>query len=424
MIKTTRVLLAMTAASVLVLTGCAATDGASGEPVKVSMWSHAAGNDNEIATVKEAITDFNASQTAYEVVLEEFPQESYNDSIAAAAASDSLPCIVDVDGPIMPNWAWSGYMQPLAIDSALEDSLIAGAKGYYNGELYSAGAWDAALGILVRKSTLEKVGARVPTVSEPWTLEEFSALLKDVDATGDYDYAMDWGNGWTGEWFPYAYSPLMQSFGGDLINRDTFESADGVINSAESVAFGDWFGSTFADGYANPAQTGDRTEFVAGTIAIQYNGNWAVKDAQEALGDDLLILPPPNFGSGPKIGAGSWQFGVSSTCDQVEGATAFIEFILQDKYIVAFANRIGLIPATATAAAEVPSYAPGGPFAIFVDLSNEFAVLRPPTPAYLKISTIYEKAVADIINGANAKQALDAAADEIDADLADNDFYK
>lgn len=424
MIKKTRVLLAGLAASSLVLTGCAATEEVAEGPVQVSMWSHAAGNDNEIATVKEAITDFNASQTAYEVVLEEFPQESYNDSIIAAAASDSLPCIVDVDGPIMPNWAWSGYMQPLQISSELESSLIDGAKGYYNGELYSAGAWDAALGILVRQSTLDKVGARVPTVSEPWTLAEFDGLLEAVDATGDYDFAMDWGNGWTGEWFPYAYSPLMQSFGGDLINRDSFESADGAVNSAESVAFGDWFGSTFADGYANPAQTGDRTEFVAGTIAIQYNGNWAVKDALEALGDDLLILPPPNFGSGPKIGAGSWQFGVSSTCDQTEGANQFIEFILQDKYIVAFANRIGLIPATATAAAEVPNYAPGGPFAIFVDLSNEFAVLRPPTPAYLKISTIYEKAVADIINGANAKQALDAAADEIDADLVDNDFYE
>ena len=75
MIKTTRVLLAASLAGTLVLTGCAATDGASGEPVKVSMWSHAAGNDQEIATVKEAITDFNASQTAYVVVLEVFPLE-------------------------------------------------------------------------------------------------------------------------------------------------------------------------------------------------------------------------------------------------------------------------------------------------------------------------------------------------------------
>jgi multiple sugar transport system substrate-binding protein len=151
MIKTTRVLLAASLAGVLALTGCA--PATSGDPVKVSMWSHAAGNDQEIATVKEAITDFNASQTAYEVVLEEFPQESYNDSIAAAAASKSLPCIIDVDGPIMPNWAWAGYMQPLQISSTLEESLISGAKGYYNGELYSAGAWDAALGLLVRKST-------------------------------------------------------------------------------------------------------------------------------------------------------------------------------------------------------------------------------------------------------------------------------
>jgi multiple sugar transport system substrate-binding protein len=437
MIKVTRALLAASAASVLVLAGCASgTDdsstssgssssgSSSAGATKVSMWSHAAGNDQEIATVKEAIADFNASQSDYEVVLEEFPQESYNDSIAAAAASRSLPCIVDVDGPIMPNWAWAGYLQPISIDSALEASLLPGAKGYYNGELYSAGAWDAALGILVRQSTLDAVGARVPSVANPWTQAEFDALLAAIDATGDYDYAVDWGNGWTGEWYPYAYSPIMQSFGGDLIDRTSYETADGVINSPEAVAFGQWFGSTFAKGYANPAQTGDRTEFIAGTIAIQYNGNWAVKDAYEALGDDLLILPPPNFGNGPKIGAASWQFGVSSSCGEVEGATAFIEFILQDKYIVAFANRIGLIPATATAAAEVPNYAPGGPFAVFVEFSNSYGVLRPPTPAYLAISTIYEKAVADIINGANPKQALDAAADEIDANLASNGFYR
>lgn len=431
---TSRAGLALVAASSLLLAGCAtasdspsesesSTGSASASAATVTMWSHAAGNEQEIATVNEAIADFNASQSDYEVVLEEFPQESYNDSIAAAAASNSLPCIVDVDGPIMPNWAWAGYLQPISISAELEDSLIAGAKGYYDGQLYSAGAWDAAVGIFVRESTLDAVGARVPTVDSPWTLEEFDALLAAVDATGDYDYAIDWGNGWTGEWFPYAFSPLMQSFGGDLIDRSTYESADGVINSPESVAFGEWFGSTFADGYANPAQTGDRTEFGAGTIAIQYNGNWAAVAALAEV-EDLLILPSPDFGQGTKIGAASWQFGVSSTCDQVDGANQFIEFILQDKYIVAFSERIGLIPATATAAAQVPNYAAGGPLADFVAFSSEFAVKRPETPAYLSISTIYEKAIADIINGADAQQALDAAADEIDANLADNNFYQ
>ena len=161
-----------------------------------------------------------------------------------------------------------------------------------------------------------------------------------------------------------------------------------------------------------------------GTIAIQYNGNWAVKDAYAKFGDDLLILPPPDFGNGPKIGAASWQFGVSSSCDQVDGATAFIEYILQDKYIVAFANRIGLIPATAGATAEVPDYAAGGVFSVFVDFSNSFAVKRPETPAYLFISKAFEKAVADIINGGDVKRALDTAADEIDRDIADNGNYE
>lgn len=434
MATTSRAGLALIAASSLMLAGCAAasdsqsessssTDSASTSAATVTMWSHAAGNEQEIATVNEAIADFNSSQSDYEVVLEEFPQESYNDSIAAAAASNSLPCIVDVDGPVMPNWAWAGYLQPISISSELENSLIAGAKGYYDGQLYAAGAWDAALGIFVRQSTLDAVGARVPTADSPWTLEEFDALLAAVDATGEFDYAIDWGNGWTGEWFPYAYSPLMQSFGGDLIDRANFESADGVINSAESVAFGEWFGSTFADGYANPAQTGDRTEFGAGTIAMQYNGNWAAVAALAEV-EDLVILPSPDFGQGTKIGAASWQFGVSSSCDEVDGANQFIEFILQDKYIVAFSERIGLIPATETAAAQVANYAEGGPLADFVTFSSEFAVKRPETPAYLAISTIYEKAVADIINGADAQQALDAAADEIDANLADNNFYQ
>ncbi|MEY4437358.1 MAG: hypothetical protein RL319_693 [Actinomycetota bacterium] len=419
--KNTHKLLAVAAIGALLLSGCSAT---SSGPKTITMWSHAAGNDQEIATVKEAIADFNGSQTEYVVKLEEFPQESYNDSIAAAAASKSLPCLIDVDGPIMPNWAWAGYMQPITINSDLENSLIAGAKGYYGGKLYSAGAWDAALGMLARKSVLNDLGIRIPTVDSPWTKTEFDGVLKTIKASGKFDYAIDWGNGWTGEWFPYAYSPVLQSFGGDLIDRAAFDKADGVVNSAASVEFGKWFGSTFANGYANKAQTGDRTEFIGGTIALQYNGNWAVKDAYEKYGDDLAILPPVDFGNGPKIGAASWQFGVSSTCGEVAGANKFIEYILQDKYIVAFANRIGLIPATATAAEQVPNYATGGPFSVFVDFSNKFAVKRPETPAYLLISKVFEKAVADIINGKSAKTALDGAADEIDADLTANNNYK
>ena len=32
----------------------------------------------------------------------------------------------------------------------------------------------------------------------------------------------------------------------------------------------------------------------------------------EKFGDDMLFLPAPDFGQGSKIGAASWQFGISS----------------------------------------------------------------------------------------------------------------
>ncbi|MCK4897327.1 MAG: hypothetical protein KAS38_01010, partial [Anaerolineales bacterium] len=47
----------------------------------------------------------------------------------------------------------------------------------------------------------------------------------------------------------------------------------------------------------------------------------------------------------------------------------------------------------------------------------------PPTPAYLSAALSFEKAMADIANGADVIDALDAAVDEIDADIEANDGY-
>ena len=49
------------------------------------------------------------------------------------------------------------------------------------------------------------------------------------------------------------------------------------------------------------------------------------------FGKDTLFLPTPDFGKGPKIGAASWQFGVSAASQHPDGAAALIKFVLQDK---------------------------------------------------------------------------------------------
>lgn len=74
----------------------------------LTMWYHGAGNEVEKKIVEQIIGDFNGSQADFVVKLEQFPQAAYNDSVTAAALAGKLPDILDVDGPVMPNWAWAG----------------------------------------------------------------------------------------------------------------------------------------------------------------------------------------------------------------------------------------------------------------------------------------------------------------------------
>ncbi len=412
----------MQLAAVLVLLSA----GGTAAQTELTIWYHGAGNETESSLVNQVIDDFNASQSEWKVELGSFPQESYNESVVAAALAGNLPDILDVDGPVMPNWAWAGYLAPLAIDESRIAEFLPGAVGRWDGELYGVGLWDAGLAIFARRSVLEANNIRIPTLDNPWSGEEFDAVLVALQATGDFDYAIDLGMAWTGEWYPYAFGPFLQSHGGDIVDVEA-NMADGALNGDAGIAFGEWWQSVFERGLApGTSQDGaDReTGFLDGRYALQWNGNWAALPAVEKFGDDMLFLPAPDFGNGPKIGAASWQFSVSSQSENKEGANAFIEFALQDKYLAAFSDGIGLIPPTSTAAAMTRNYSSGGPMEVFFELSKEQATKRAVTPGYVVAALVFEKAMADIANGADPADTLDAAADEIDQDFESNSGYK
>jgi multiple sugar transport system substrate-binding protein len=392
---------------------------------ELTMWYHGAGNPVELELINGLLADFNASQSDWKVTLETFPQIAYNDSVTAAALAGNLPDIIDVDGPIMPNWAWAGYLQPLPLDETLIANFLPGTKGYWNGELYSIGLWDAAVALVTRQSILDELGLTAPTLEDPWDMTEFMAALDAAKASGKYEYPLDLGMAWTGEWYPYAFSPLLQSFGGDIVDRSTYQTAEGALNGEAAMAFGEWWQGLFANGYA-PGTSQDPADrdggFNSGKYAFSWNGNWAALGTLAAF-DDALFLPAPDFGNGPIIGAASWQFGISATSEHPEGAAAFITFALQDKYLAAFSNGLGLIPATPTAAELTLNYAEGGPLHVFFGLSEAQALVRPVTPGYVVAAKVFEKALADIANGAPVADTLDAAVDEIDADIESNGGY-
>jgi multiple sugar transport system substrate-binding protein len=397
--------------AVLVLAGCGGRapsggGGGTGEGGELTLWTHNAGNKEELAIVNQIVKDYNASQTTNQVKVQAFPQAAYNDAVTAAATSKKLPCILDMDAPIVPNWAWAGYLAKLDLPQELVDKQLPSTLGKWKDQLYSIGHYEAALGLFARKSALDAAGIPVATVDKPWTAQEFDQALQKIKASGKYQYVLDLGTGDpTPEWWTYGYT-----------------TASGVLNGDKALAWANWFQGLVKNKYT-PAKSGTDAfaDFVNGKSAMVWSGSWSAGNLEKVK--DGVVMPPPDFGAGPKIGGGSWQWGISSGCQNVSGALDYLKFSLQPKYLSQFVTKLNLIPATEETAAMSPGWEQDGAKRFFLDESQKFALIRPPTPAYPYITTTFAKAAQDIVAGGDAKGILDQAAKNIDQNLKSNNNY-
>src|SRR4051812_43661041 len=173
-------------AGLLMVAGCGtvndSSSGGSSAGGDITLWTHNAGNPAELGVVNQIVKDFNASQTKFKVVVQAFPQTSYNDAVVAAATAKKLPCILDTDAPTVPNWAYAGYLSPLDLPADVVSQQLPSTLGKWKDKLYSIGLYDAALGLFARKSALAAAGLPVATVDKPWTAEQFNAGLAKIKA--------------------------------------------------------------------------------------------------------------------------------------------------------------------------------------------------------------------------------------------------
>lgn len=395
---------------------------AAAAPVDVKLWRHETG-DSEMLASADAVLRFNQRQSQYRIVTETLPQGSYLQSVVAAAMTRKLPCVLDLDQPNVANFAWAGHIQPLerSLRPAGADALIPGARSLYKDKLYAVGQFDVALTLFARKSTLASHGVRVATLAQPYTADEFRIILRRLKAAG-VKYPLDLNAQWGGEWVAYAFAPWLQSAGGDLIDRQTFTRVDGLLNSDTALKVLDYYQSLFNERLASRRPVDDQ-EFPSGRAVFQYTGSWSAPDYRQKFGDDLLAMPPPSFGATPKIGSGSWQWAVSRSCPQPEGARLFLEHLISTDEITRFSKATGMMPTSEAAADATALYRKGAFGRDFFELARAFAVARPETPGYPMISSSFERALKEVREGGDAADALDRAVEAISQDLKRNRNY-
>jgi len=420
-------LFALILLTVLLLTSFTLT--ALAEPVTIEVWFHS-GKGEEREVLDAQVEDFNAMQNEVIVKAVRLPEGSFNEQVSAAALAGDLPDLLDFDGPFLYNYAWAGHLIPLDnyVSSELKADFLPTiiAQGTYGGKLYSLGTFDSGLAIWGNKAYLKKAGVRIPTsIKDAWTLEEFNEALKKLTALDEVEYAIDFKmNYGQGEWYTYGFSPIIQSWGADLIDRSDFQSADGVLNGPEAVEAMTWFQSLFSKGYAKLQPAGDDDFYGRKIAALSFVGHWMWNPHNEGLGDDLVLLPMPKFGDKAVTGMGSWNWGITSQSKNPDAAWKFLEYLIEPEQILRMTNANGAVPARKSALAMSDLFGTGGPLSIFVEqLDGGVAVPRPETPAYPTITTAFAEAVQNIVSGADVKTELDKAVQKIDQDIKDNRGY-
>jgi multiple sugar transport system substrate-binding protein len=411
---------------VLLVAACGRDPEPASGVVTLQVWFHS-GQPRERETIEAQVERFHAAQDGIRVALTILPERSYNAQVQSAAIAGELPDLLEFDGPYLYNYVWQGNLRPL--DDLLPEELRADllpsivAQGTFRDRLYSVGTFDSGLALFASRPMLEAAGVRIPaSPADAWSIDEFDAALAALAARDEDGAVLDLKLNYPGEWFTYAFSPVVQSAGGDLIDREDYQSAAGVLDGPEArAALGrvqGWFAEKRVDANVDDAA------FTTGRVALSWVGHWEYPRYREALGDDLVLIPLPDFGTGSKTGQGSWNWGVTARCEHPEEAARFLAFLLRPEEVLAMAGANGAVPATRTAIARSPLYREGGPLRLFVEqIDGGYAVPRPATPAYPVITSAFQRAFLDIRDGIDVKEALSKAVAAIDLDIRDNRGY-
>ena len=395
-------------------------------PTIITARSHADPLSSEYRLVKQTADAFNRRQKLYRIEFVSSLRRDYATWVHREAANGTLPCLLDFDGPFLAEFAWPQYFQPIDrfVPQAMLDDFLPSivAQGSYHGRLYSLGQFESGVILWGNLRYLRAAGVRIPTLRWPWSLDEFEQVLARLAALKDllHPLSLAYYNR-SDEFFSYGYAPILQGFGGDLIDRAPLGRATGVLDGPRSVDavrhLRHWFDTGWASTQEQP------TDLARGKVALAWNGHWMYTAAHKALGPDLVAMPLPDFGHGIKTGMGSWGWAISSTCRAPAGAWAFLAELMSTESILRMTNMNGAVPARRSALLRSPLYGADGPLRIIVEQLELGGVPRPVTPAYGTISNAFRNAIVNIVGGAEPRAELGQAAALIDQDIAAHRGY-
>ncbi len=378
------------------------------------VWSHQ-GQEAENRAVREIAESFNSAyrERGWKVQLTFFPDFQYTEKLAVAAAARDLPDAFDLDGPLVARFVDAGLLADVSemfSREEWEDFLpTIRAQGTIKGRLYAVGSFDSALVLYYDRELFQRAGVQAPEEGRGWNWEKFLVACEKLKAAGIEPVSLHMNES-ADEWFTYAFSPVVWSGGGNMIDAEK-PNVLGVLSSEKNVRSLSAWQTLFAKGFAatDPVEP---DPFGQGRTAMDWSGHWTARSHLATKGKKLGAMPLPAIEK-PAAACGSWCWAISGQTEKREIAEAWLRWVTGSKTGVAPLVRAnGAVPSRKSAFAEFPEYA-GPPYSLFRTQLETTARPRPRTPFYAMLTQRFAAALRDISRGADVATRLKMAEAEI-----------
>ncbi|MGW2488991.1 ABC transporter substrate-binding protein [Streptomyces sp. NPDC001606] len=315
--------------------------GGSGSGKQLTQYFHAYGE----AGVEQAVKRYAKAYSKVNVTTQWITGSDYETKLFAALLTDQAPDVFEFHPQIQ--LVKSGQVADLTdIIAPVKDDFNPAdiASHTVDGKIYGVRMIDDPQFLFYRKSMLEKANVAVPTTLDE--LIEAAAKLTTSKVKGLF----------LGNDLHAIEAPLIWSAGAEPLTakNEIGYHTDEVVAGLRQLRKLFTSGDLLLDA---PADFWDPSAISQGLCAIQFCGMWAMPAMQQALGDDLGVMPFPKVGSKgrPSVYNGGWSMFVNAKGKDVDAAKEYVKWLWidQKQYQEDFATSYGFhIPPRRTIAAQ------------------------------------------------------------------------
>ncbi|MEU6081678.1 extracellular solute-binding protein [Streptomyces sp. NPDC047108] len=382
----------------------------------ITFWHSYSADSPEVKTLREkVIPDFEAQHPRTKVKDVSIPYEQLHQKVITSAAGGTLPDVLRSDIVWVPEFAKLGLIEDM---KALLPDFDKIAAKTYPGPLetnkYRDTYWGVPLDtntrvMLYNSDALKKAGLKTP----PKTFKDMRSYADKLSAKGVKLFADDNLTGWN-------VAPWIWSAGGEITDKD-HKKATGYLNSPASVRGVQLLQDLYDKKQIPKLIVGSRGSkplpqgLAKGDYATLMDGPWLYPVIKKQYPGFAMKAAPVPAGPGGSISVvGGENVVVTKSSENKKLAAEFTRYLLSPKAqkTMAEVGQMSVLKDVDMAAIDP----------VYKSYAEQLKTARPRTPVanWPKIDDLLKKKLqTTFTNHGDVKKALDEAAAEIDALLAE-----